>query len=338
MLKNKNSYVVAVIGAAGMAGRETVEILEERDFPFSELVLLDSEGSEGERIEVRGRSTIVKRLGKDVFQGVDIAFFFAGAAQSLAFAPAAVAAGAVAVDGSSAFRSDPQVPLVVPEVNPHAIANHAGIIASPDCSVIALVMALKPLHDAARIKRVVITTFQSVSGTGKEAMDELAGQTVALLNFREVEKKAYAHQIAFNCIPHVDAFLENGGTTAESNMRSEARKILADDALQVTTTAVRVPVFRGDAASVNIETENPLPPNEARALLARAPGVVVYDDPAHSLYPLQIEVPGKDDVYVGRIRTDDTVANGLHLWVVSDNIRKGAALNAVQIAEYLIKQ
>jgi aspartate-semialdehyde dehydrogenase len=197
-------------------------------------------------------------------------------------------------------------------------------------------MALKPLHDAARIKRVVITTFQSVSGTGKEAIDELAGQTVALLNFRDVERKVYSHQIAFNCIPQVDAFLDSGGTTAEAGMQGQVRRLLADDVLGVAATAVRVPVFRGDGASVNLELERPLPPNEARAILSRAPGVAVYDDPAHALYPLQIEVTGKNEIFVGRVRADDTVEHGLSLWIVSDNIRKGAALNAVQIAENLI--
>jgi len=338
LLKKKSRYIVAIVGAAGTVGRELVEILEERDFPAADVVLLDSAESEGERIEVRGRNVAVRRLGKDAFPDADIAFFFAGAANSREHVPAAAAAGSVVIDGSGAFRMDPTTPLVVAEVNLQSIGSHAGIIATPDSSVIALVMALKPLHDAARIKRVVITTFQSVSGTGKEAIDELAGQTVALLNFRDFVNKAYPHQIAFNCIPHVDAFMESGGTTAEVNMRREARKVLADDTLQLTATAVRVPVFRSDAASLNIEMTDPLPPNEARFLLSRASGVVVYDDPVRDLYPLQIDVSGKDDVYVGRIRTDDSVANGLNLWLAWDNIRKGAALNAVQIAEYLVKQ
>jgi aspartate-semialdehyde dehydrogenase len=338
LLKKKNRYSIAIAGAAGTVGRELVELLEEREFPFAELVLLDDEDSAGERLEVRGRNAVVRRLTKDAFAGADIAFFFAGASHSREFAAAAVAAGAVVVDGTSAFRLLPQVPLVAAEVNPQAVGNHAGIIAAPDSPVIALATILKPLHDHAVVRRVVVTTLQSVSGTGKKAIDELAGQTVALLNFRDVETKTYPHQIAFNCIPQVDAFAESGATEAEANMRGEMRKVLADDSLQMTATAVRVPVFRGDAASVNIETAKHLPPNEARSLLSRTPGVVVYDDPVRHVYPLQVEAPGKDEVSVGRVRTDASIANGLNLWAVWDNVRKGAALNAVQIAEELIKQ
>ncbi|HEX9021003.1 MAG TPA: aspartate-semialdehyde dehydrogenase, partial [Nitrospirota bacterium] len=241
----------------------------------------------------------------------------------------------VVIDNSSAFRMDPAVPLVVPEVNPHAIAGHSGIIANPNCSTIAMVMALKPLHDAAKIRRVVVTTFQSVSGTGKEAMDELAAQTVALLNFREVETKIYPHQIAFNCIPHIGSFLDNGYTREEMKMLDETRKILEDAAIRVTATTVRVPVFRCHSESLNIETEKKISANEARALLSAAPGVIVYDDPKKNLYPLAVDVSGKDEVYIGRIREDDSIPNGINMWVVSDNLRKGAALNAVQIAERL---
>ena len=337
MLMKKDQYVVAVVGATGAVGREMIEILEERSFPVSDLLPLASERSEGERIEFRGRKWTVKRLAKQSFSGADIALFSAGAERSREFAPAAVEAGAVVIDNSSAFRMDPKVPLIVPEINAHDIGSHAGIIANPNCSTIALVMALKPLHDAATIRRIVVTTFQSVSGTGKRAMDELAGQTVALLNFRDIETRVYPHQIAFNCLPHIDGFLENGSTREEAKIANETRKIFANDSLRVTATAVRVPVFRGHALSVNLETEKHLPPNEARAMLSRAPGVVVYDDPARALYPLQIDAAGKDDVYIGRIRTDETVANGLNLWVVTDNLRKGAALNAVQVAEQLIR-
>ena len=337
MLMKKDQYVVAVVGATGAVGREMIEILEERSFPVSDLLPLASERSEGERIEFRGRKWTVKRLAKQSFSGVDIALFSAGAERSREFAPAAVEAGAVVIDNSSAFRMDPKVPLIVPEVNAHTIGSHAGIIANPNCSTIALAMALKPLHDAATIRRIVVTTFQSVSGTGKRAMDELAGQTVALLNFRDIETRVYPHQIAFNCLPHIDGFLENGSTREEAKIANETRKIFANDSLRVTATAVRVPVFRGHALSVNLETEKHLPPNEARAMLSRTPGVVVYDDPARALYPLQIDAAGKDDVYIGRIRTDETVANGLNLWVVTDNLRKGAALNAVQVAEQLIR-
>lgn len=337
MIKKKDRYVVAVVGATGLVGREMVSILEEREFPVSELVLLASERSEGERIEFRGTNRLVKKLAKDSFQGVDIALFSAGSERSLTFAPIAVDSGAVVIDNSSAFRMDPKVPLVVPECNAHAIEKHSGVIANPNCSTIVLIMALKPIHDAARVRRVVVTTFQSVSGTGKEAMDELAGQTVALLNFKEVEKKVYPHQIAFNCLPHIDGFLENGSTKEEMKLANETKKILADDSFRLTATCVRVPVFRCHAESVNIETEKKLSANEARAVLAGIQGVVVYDDPSRNIYPLQLETSGKDDVYVGRIREDDTVSNGLNLWVVSDNLRKGAALNAVQIAELLIR-
>ena len=337
MLTKKSSYVVAVVGATGVVGKEMLEILEERKFPVSELVPLASERSAGERVTFRDKSWVVKKLSKDSFTGVDIALFSAGAERSLEFAPSAVTSGAVVIDNSSAFRMAPGVPLVVPEINAHAVAGHAGIIANPNCSTIGMVMVLKPIHDAVRIKRIVVTTFQSVSGTGKEAIDELAGQTVALLNFREIETKVYPHQIAFNCLPHIDAFLENGYTKEEMKMVNETRKILEDESIGVTATTVRVPVFRCHSEAVNIETERKISANEVRAILSSAPGVLVYDDPKKNLYPLAIDTTGKDDVYVGRIREDESIPNGINLWVVSDNLRKGAALNAVQIAELLIQ-
>jgi len=337
MLKKKSAYVVAIVGATGVVGKEMLEILEERNFPVSELVPLASERSEGERVQFRDKSWVVKKLTRDSFKGVDIALFSAGAERSLEFAPAAVKAGAVVIDNSSAFRMDPKVPLVVPEVNVHAADKHAGIIANPNCSTIGMVVALKPIHDAVKIKRVVVTTFQSVSGTGKNAIDELASQTVALLNFRDVEAKVYPHQIAFNCLPHIDSFLDNGSTKEEMKMAQETRKILGDDSIRVTATTVRVPVFRCHSESVNIETEKNVSPNEVRAILSGAPGIIVYDDPKKNLYPLAIDVAGKDEVYVGRIREDESIPNGINMWIVSDNLRKGAALNAVQIAEYLIQ-
>lgn len=337
MLEKKNAYRIVIAGATGAVGREMIEILEERNFPVSELVLLESEHSEGERVEFKGTSLAVKRLGKDSFAGADIALFSAGEEWSLEFASAAVGAGAVVIDNSSAFRMDPAVPLVIPEVNGHRITGQAGIIANPSCSTIGMVMALKPIHDAVTVRRVVVTTLQSVSDAGKEAMDELAGQTVALLNFRDVEVSVFPHQIAFNCLPHIDAFLEDGFTKEERNLAQETRKILEDDAIGITATTVRVPVFRCHAASINVETERAITPNDARAALACMPGVMVYDDPVRNIYPLQLDAAGKDEVYVGRIRQDETVSNGLHLWIVSDNLRKGAALNAVQIAELLIK-
>ena len=336
MLKKKNAYAVAVVGATGAVGREMVSILEERKFPISELVLLASERTEGERIEFNNKNVSVKKLGTDSFKDVDIALFSAGSERSLKFAPVAVAAGAVVIDNSSAFRMDPKVPLVIPEVNAHAIVKHSGIIANPNCSTIALLMVLKPIHDAVNVKRVVVTTFQSVSGTGKEAIDELASQTVALLNFKDIETKVFPYQIAFNCIPHIDSFVENGYTGEEMKMVSETGKIMEDGSIGLTATAVRVPVFRCHAESVNIETEKKISPNEARAVLSKMPGVIVYDDPSRSIYPLQLDVAGKDETYVGRVREDETIKNGLNLWIVTDNIRKGAALNAVQIAELLL--
>ena len=336
MLKKKSSYVVAVVGATGAVGKEMIELLEERDFPVSEIVPLASDRSAGERVSFRGKSVVVKKLSKDSFKGVDIALFSAGAERSLEFAPSAVTSGAVVIDNSSAFRYVDGVPLVIPEINPGDAFEHQGIIANPNCSTIGMVMVLKPIHDAVRIKRIVVTTFQSVSGTGKDAIDELAGQTVALLNFRDIEPKVYPHQIAFNCLPHIDSFLENGYTKEEMKMVNETRKILEDESIGVTATTVRVPVFRCHSEAVNIETGLKISANEVRAILSSAPGVMVYDDPKKNLYPLAIDTAGKDEVYVGRIREDESIPNGINLWVVSDNLRKGAALNAVQIAEYLI--
>ncbi|HMK49644.1 MAG TPA: aspartate-semialdehyde dehydrogenase, partial [Thermodesulfovibrionales bacterium] len=237
----------------------------------------------------------------------------------------------------SQWRMDPKIPLVVPEVNPHDLKWHKGIIANPNCSTIQMVVVLKPIHDAAKIKRVVVTTFQSVSGTGQKAIDELMQQTTDLLNFREAKMNVYPHQIAFNVLPHIDKFLENGYTKEEMKMVNETKKIMGDDAIRLTATTVRVPVFRCHSESLNIETEKKLVPNEVRAILSTAPGVIVYDAPEKNIYPLPIDVAGKDETYVGRIREDDTIENGINLWIVADNLRKGAALNAVQIAEKLIE-
>jgi aspartate-semialdehyde dehydrogenase len=337
MLKKKKKYVVAVVGATGAVGTEMVSILEERNFPVSDLRLYASEKSEGKKIEYKGDEITVHTLTKDSFDGVDIALFSAGASRSLEFAPVAAKAGAIVIDNSSAWRMDKDCPLVIPEVNPQHLANiPKGIIANPNCSTIQMLVALKPLHAAARIKRIVVTTFQSVSGTGKKAMDELLEQTVAMLNFKEPKVKVYPHQIAFNCLPHIDVFLDNGYTKEEMKMVHETHKML-DPNIKVTATTVRVPVFRCHSESVNIETESKLTANEARAILAAAPGVIVFDDPSKNLYPLALDVAGKDDTYVGRIREDESIENGLNLWIVSDNLRKGAALNAVQIAETLIK-
>ncbi|HSF09196.1 MAG TPA: aspartate-semialdehyde dehydrogenase [Nitrospirales bacterium] len=337
MIKKKSAYTVAVVGATGAVGTEMIQVLEERDFPVEELVPLASARSEGNEVMFRGQTLPVKVLEHNSFEGVDVALFSAGAGVSTEFGPMAVKAGAVVVDNSSAWRMDPNVPLVVPEVNVHALSGHQGLIANPNCSTIQMVVALKPLHDAAQIKRIIVTTFQSVSGTGKDAMEELIDQSRQLLSFGEAKVSVYPHQIAFNCLPHIDDFLPNGYTKEEMKMVNETRKILGESSLPITATTVRVPVFICHAESVNVETEQKLSANAARAILSAAPGIQVYDDPSRNLYPLPIDVVGTDAVFVGRVREDESVTNGLNLWIVADNLRKGAALNAVQIAEELIR-
>ena len=337
MLKKKGKYIVAVVGATGAVGNEMVATLEGRNFPVERLRLFASERSEGEMMEFRGSKAPVEILKEDSFKGIDIALFSAGAERSKIWAPVAARSGCVVIDNSSQWRMDPGVPLVVPEVNPNDLKWHKGIIANPNCSTIQLVVVLKPIHDAAKIKRIVVTTFQSVSGTGKKAMDELLQQTRDLLNFKEIACKVYPHQIAFNVLPHIDAFLDNGYTKEEMKMVNETMKIMGDNSIRVTATTVRVPVFRGHSESVNIETEKKLTANEVRAILSKAPGVVVFDAPQKNVYPLPINASGKDETYVGRIREDESIESGINLWIVSDNLRKGAALNAVQIAEKLIE-
>jgi len=336
MLKKKERYVVAVVGATGAVGNEMVTTLEDRDFPVEILRLFASERSEGKAVEFRGKDVPVEALKEDSFKGIDIALFSAGAERSKIWAPVAASSGCIVIDNSSCWRMNPEVPLVVPEVNPHDLSWHKGIIANPNCSTIQMVVVLKPIHDVARIKRVVVTTFQSVSGTGKKAMDELLQQTAALLSFRDVTCNVYPHQIAFNVLPHVDKFLENGYTKEEMKMVNETRKIMGDNSIMITATTVRVPVFRGHSESVNIETEKKLTANEVRAILSKAPGIIVYDAPGENIYPLPIYAAGKDETYVGRIREDESIEKGINMWIVSDNLRKGAALNAVQIAERLI--
>jgi aspartate-semialdehyde dehydrogenase len=335
MLKKKSGYVVAVVGATGVVGTEMIEVLEERKFPVTRLVPLASTRSAGGTVIFEGNEVPIEVLTKDSFAGVDIALFSAGADLSREFAPIAVKAGAVVIDNSAAWRMTPEVPLVVPEVNAHDIQRHKGIIANPNCSTIQMVVALKPLHDQAKIKRIVVTTFQSVSGTGKDAMDELMAECQDLLSFKSASPKVYPYQIAFNCLPQIDDFLPSGYTKEEMKMVHETRKIMGDQSIHVTATTVRVPVYVGHSEAINIETERKLSANEARAILSTAPGVLLYDDPAHKIYPMPLEVVGKDEVYVGRVREDESIANGLNLWVVADNLRKGAALNAVQIAEHL---
>ncbi|HTF93674.1 MAG TPA: aspartate-semialdehyde dehydrogenase [Verrucomicrobiae bacterium] len=335
----KEKYNVAVVGATGAVGEQMREVLEERQFPVGELRLLASERSAGQFLPFKGRQLPVQVLNEDSFKEIDIGLFSAGGDVSAKFAPLAVAAGAVVVDNSSTFRMEPDIPLVVPEVNAKEIANYKtrGIVANPNCSTIQLVVALKPIHDAARIKRVVVSTYQSVSGAGRKAMDELSQQVAALFNGREIKKEKFPHQIAFNCIPHIDVFLESGYTKEEWKMINETRKILGEPNLPVTATTVRVPVFLSHSESVNVETYVKLSAAETKRILREAPGVIVADEPENNDYPTPIDAAGKDATYVGRIREDDSVVNGLNLWVVSDNLRKGAALNAVQIAEILIR-
>jgi len=336
-MKERKEYNVAVVGVTGAVGNEMISILEERKFPVKNLRFLASERSEGKSLEFKGQKFIVKTLTKDSFSDIDIALFSAGGSRSEEFAPAAVKAGAVVVDNTSAFRMDPEVPLVVPEVNSHAISKHKGIIANPNCSTIQMVVALKPIHDIAKIKRVVVSTYQAVSGTGKKAIDELSTQTRAIFNLQEVICNVYPHQIAFNCLPHIDVFFDSGYTKEEIKMVNETKKIMEDDSIAVTATTVRVPVFHSHSESINIETEKKITAEEAREVLSKAPGIKVIDNPKNLEYPLAIDAAGKDEVFVGRIREDESIEKGLNLWVVSDNLRKGAALNAIQIAEVMIR-
>ena len=335
----KEHYNVAVVGATGAVGEQMREVLEERQFPVGELRLLASERSAGQYLPFQGRQLCVGVLKEDSFKGMDIGLFSAGGSVSAKFAPLAVAAGAVVVDNTAFFRMEPDVPLVVPEVNAKEIAKYKarGIIANPNCSTIQLVVALKPIHDAARLKRVVVSTYQSVSGAGRQAMDELSQQVTALFSGHEIRKQKFPHQIAFNCIPHIDVFMDGGYTKEEWKLINETRKIFAEPNLPVTATTVRVPVFCSHSESVNVETEQKLSAQGAKDILRDAPGVLLVDEPENNLYPMAIDATGKDATYVGRVREDDSIANGLNLWVVADNLRKGAALNAVQIAEILIR-
>ncbi len=335
----KEKYNVAVVGATGAVGEQMREVLEGRLFPVDELRLLASERSAGQFLEFCEQKIRVEVLREDSFRGIDVALFSAGGSVSARFAPIAVEAGAAVVDNTSHFRMDPEIPLVVPEVNSHEISRYSrhGIIANPNCSTIQMVVALKPIHDAARIRRVVVSTYQSVSGAGRRAMEELNPQVAALFNGKELTMERFPHQIAFNCIPHIDVFLEGGYTKEEMKMINETRKILGEPSLAITATAVRVPVFCGHSESVNIETEKKLTAKDVKAILREAPGILVCDEPEKNVYPMPIDAVGKDATLVGRIREDDSVPNGINLWVVADNLRKGAALNAVQIAEILIR-
>jgi len=330
--------VVAVCGATGAVGQEMLKVLEQRDFPYSEVIPMASARSAGKKVACKGEELTVVELTENSFEGVDIALFSAGGSTSEKFAPIAAKAGCVVVDNSSAWRMNDECPLVVPEVNPEDLDWHKGIIANPNCSTIQMMVALKPIHDEARIKRVVVSTYQAVSGTGQKAIEELENQVRRLMSGQPVVADVYPHQIAFNCLPHIDVFQANGYTKEEMKMVNETVKIMGDASIRVTATCVRVPVFFGHSESVNIETEEKLTGDDVRALLAKSPGVIVEDYPEKAAYPMPVTAAGDDATYVGRIREDETIDNGINMWIVSDNIRKGAALNTVQIAEALIER
>ncbi len=326
------------MGATGAVGQEMLKTLETRRFPVATLKLLSSARSAGTKVPFRGRLITVEELNADSFNGIDLVLSSAGGSVSKEFAPLAVAAGAVVVDNTSAFRMDSAVPLVVPEVNPDALDNHNGIIANPNCSTAQMVVALAPIHKKSKIKRLVISTYQSVSGTGQKAIDECLQQSRDILDGKKPVSKVYPHQIAFNVLPHIDVFEANGYTKEEMKMVNETRKILGDPSIMVTATTVRVPVLRGHSEALNVETESPLTPEEVRELLADAPGVCVVDDVAHNHYPTPVYAEGRDETFVGRIRQDISNPNAIEMFVVSDNLRKGAALNAVQIAEEMMRR
>lgn len=329
-----NKPNLAIVGATGLVGSTFLKVLEELDFPFDHLYLMSSAKSSGKIITFKGKDYTVEELTEHSFdKPIDIALFSAGAGVSRQFAPIAAKKGVTVVDNSSAWRMDPQVPLVVPEVNPQDISWHKGIIANPNCSTIQAVVALKPLHDRYRIRRIVYSTYQAVSGSGLKGIADLEeglkGKDIC---------QAYPHPIAGNCLPHIDVFLENGYTKEEMKMVNETKKILGDDSIRITATTVRVPVFASHSESINLEFEKPFELEEVRRILENAPGIVVQDDPAHNVYPLARDAAGKNEVFVGRIRRDFSAENALNLWVVADNIRKGAATNTVQIAQLLLKE
>jgi aspartate-semialdehyde dehydrogenase len=327
------SYHVAIVGATGMVGQEFIKVLQQRNFPVASLNLYASDRSAGKKLYVGHQESEVKETAPESFQNIDIALFSAGSEISRYFAPIAAKSGALVVDNSAAFRMETRVPLVVPEINPEDIKGHEGIIANPNCSTIQMVVALYPLHKVNPIKRIVVSTYQSVSGTGAAAMEELTTQAKLVLEGQNVVPHVYPHQIGFNLLPEIDVFLDNGYTKEEWKMVDETRKIMHAPDMAISATCVRVPVFIAHSEAVNIEFTDPMNPEEARQILSKAPGVKVLDDPSVSLYPMPWLAAGSDDVYVGRIRSDASHTRGLVMWVVSDNLRKGAALNAVQIAE-----
>ncbi|HZK12451.1 MAG TPA: aspartate-semialdehyde dehydrogenase [Atribacterota bacterium] len=330
-------YNVAIVGATGVVGEEMRLVIEERKFPVEKLSLFASGRSAGRAYQFNEEKILVQELKEDSFSGIDIALFSAGDEVSARFAPLAVKQGTIVIDNCKYFRMDPNVPLVVPEVNPGDLKWHKGLIANPNCSTIQMVVALKPIYDEVGIERVVVATYQSVSGTGKEAIVELKNQTVSIAKDEECEIEVYPYQIAYNVIPHIGSFMENGYTTEEMKMLNETRKILGDKNIRVVATTVRVPVYRAHSEVIHIETKKKISLQRTREILSAFPGIKVIDNPEKLEYPLPLFAEGKDEVFVGRIREDISVENGLVMWVVSDNLRKGAALNAVQIAEQLIK-
>lgn len=337
MTNSKRPVNVAILGATGRVGQELLRVLEERNFPIGELRLLASARSKDMTITFKGKTYPVQEPSAEAFKGIDIVLASAGAEISAKLAPLAVEQGAVVIDNSNAFRMDPTVPLVVPEVNGHVLKNHKGIIANPNCSTAQLVVVLKPLHELGGLKRVIVSTYQSVSGAGKEAMDELENQTRALMNDDDYAPQVFQKQIAFNLIPHIDKFLENGYSKEEMKVVEETRKILELPNLPVTCTAVRVPVSISHSEAVTVDLERVVSPHQAREALANCPIIEVWDQPEEGIYPTPLDAAGKDPVFVGRIRRDTSSETGLNLWVVADNLRIGAALNAVRIAEYLLE-
>ena len=333
-----NGHHVAIVGATGMVGQEFIKVLMQRNFPMASIQLYASDRSAGRKVFVGHQELVVKETANDSFDNVDIALFSAGAEISKHFAPIAAKAGALVIDNSAAWRMDPRVPLVVPEVNVDDIKKHRGIIANPNCSTIQMVVALYPLHKVNPMKRITVATYQAVSGTGIAAVEELTKQSKTVLDGGNVVPHVYAHQIAFNLLPEIDVFMENGYTKEEWKMVEETRKIMHAENLAVSATCVRVPVFVSHSEAIHIEFTEYMSPDDARAILSKAPGIKVLDDPNVSLYPQPWLAAGTDEVYVGRVRSDASYLNGLVIWVVSDNIRKGAALNAIQIAEEAIKR
>ena len=330
-------FKVAVVGATGLVGGEFLKILEQRNFPVDELMLYASDRSAGKKLSFKGDSIEVMETVDNSFNNIDIALFSAGSDVSKYFSPIAAKAGAVVIDNSSAFRMDNEVPLVVPEVNPEDIRLNKGIIANPNCSTIQMVVALNPIHKISPVQRIVVSTYQAVSGTGSNAVEELRNQTSDLISGeKEINPAVYPHQIAFNALPFVEGFLDNDYTTEEWKMVEETRKIMHQDSMAICATCVRVPVYFGHGESVNIELESPMNPEDVKRILSNAPGVSLLDNPSKDIYPLPIEAEGQDDVFVGRIRKDESHPNGLVMWVVADNIRKGAALNTIQIAEKML--